>query len=305
MEPMEFTYLTSSPFSGSTLFAFLANTHPEIATVGEMTGLIRRADPERYECSCGRRIKVCPFWSRVSEEMRIRHQQFDPADFDTKFRIDHPLSRLLHASMPFRGLEILRDTLLKASPAIDRRIHELLARNKALARSILAAAEKRVFFDASKNPEIIRYLHRDPLIRLKVIHLVRDVRGVGYSRQKNKGETNWDTIVRKWIRMNRSIERQLDRMPPDRWIRIRYEDVCQDPTAIMNRFFAFAGVRPFAVPANPQSIEHHIVGNRMRLMTIGDIRVDDAWRSALPAETREFASRTAAQYQTRYGYESS
>jgi hypothetical protein len=302
MKPLDFIYLASSPFSGSTLFAFLANTHPDIATVGEMTGINRWSMPDQYDCSCGRRIKTCDFWSRVGEEMRLRHQSFDPYKFDTKFRVEHPLGRLLHASMPFRSLERVRDTLMRSLPAIDHRIVELVTRNKALAHSVLVAADKSIFFDASKSPEIIRFLRDDPTVRLKVVHLVRDVRGVGYSRQKNKGETDWNTIVGKWIRMNRSIERQLSRLPADRWIRIRYEDLCRDPAATMSRFFEFVGARPFTVPDDPQSAEHHIVGNRMRLGRI-EIRVDDAWRRTLPTETCELASRLAAQYQIRYGYQ--
>jgi hypothetical protein len=304
MKPMEFVYLTSSPFSGSTLFAFLANTHPHIATVGEMTGLIGRVDPAQYDCSCGLRMKACHFWSRVSEQMAIRHQDFDPARFDTKFRIDHPLGRFFHASLPSQELEVLRDWLVRIAPRVDRRIEYLLARNKALAQSITVAANKPLFFDASKNPDIIRYLRDDPAVSLKVVHLVCDVRGVSYSRLKNKGETDWKRIVPKWIRMNRSIDRQLARLPPDRWLRIRYEELCKDPVQTMNRFFSFCGTRPFAIPANPQSVEHHIIGNRMRLGTISEIRVDDAWRRALPAEKSEYAASTAAPYLARYGYES-
>ena len=59
----DFIYITSASFSGSTLLTFLLNTHPEIATIGEMKG--DSMDVERYRCSCGDPIGRCPFWQRL------------------------------------------------------------------------------------------------------------------------------------------------------------------------------------------------------------------------------------------------
>jgi hypothetical protein len=301
MKPIDFVYLTSSPFSGSTLFARLANMHPDIASVGEMSGVISRVDADTYTCSCGKRIKVCGFWSKVAEGMASRGQVFDPGTFDTKFRLDNPFSRLLHVSLPFRALEDARDKIIMSIPSIRLRVEYLIERNKCLAHAILAAAGKSIFFDASKSPDLIRFLIADPSVNLRVVHLVRDVRAVGFSRQKNQGASDWRQTVARWIRMNRSIERQLQRLPRDRWIRIRYEDLCGSPQTTLSRFFSFCGAPPFQVPAALDSGEHHIVGNRMRLSG-GQIRVDDKWRHELRPDQRLLAARLAARYQARYGY---
>jgi hypothetical protein len=302
MKPLDFVYLTSSPFSGSTLFARLANMHPDIATVGEMSGVIRKVDADTYTCSCGKRIKVCSFWSKVAEEMTLSGQNFDPSNFDTKFRLEGRLGSLLHISLPHRRLEVIRDRIVTTLPGVRRRVEYLLERNKCLAMAILAAAGKSIFFDASKSPELIRFLLADPSVNLRVVHLVRDARAVSYSRQKNQGASNWNHVVTKWIRINRAIERQLTRLPAERWIRIRYEDLCRSPQATMSRFFAFCGARPFQIPTRLEFGEHHIVGNRMRLSGVDEIRLDDTWRRELSSEKRELASRLAARYQACYGY---
>src|SRR5688572_27934431 len=84
---LSFVYLTSSPFSGSTLFSFLVNSHPQIATVGEMTGPIASQDPDKYRCSCGEKIRECTFWLQITAKMVSRGFVFDPGRFDTRMRL--------------------------------------------------------------------------------------------------------------------------------------------------------------------------------------------------------------------------
>ena len=54
-----FVSIETSSYSGATLLAFLLGAHPQIATIGEMDGLIPRENPDEYFCSCGQLIKRC------------------------------------------------------------------------------------------------------------------------------------------------------------------------------------------------------------------------------------------------------
>src|SRR5688572_30279935 len=87
---LPFIYVSSAPFSGSTLFSLLAGTHPHICTVGEMTGPIQRQDPGRYKCSCGKLIRNCEFWADVTSRMASEGMAFDPGSFGTRIRVGHP-----------------------------------------------------------------------------------------------------------------------------------------------------------------------------------------------------------------------
>jgi hypothetical protein len=299
-----FVYLTSPPFSGSTLFSFLVNTHPKIATVGEMTGLTTLQDPEAYRCSCSQKLKECDFWNRVAKQMLSQGFPFETGSFDTKFRLSNGvrMQRVLTGSLRNSLLEDVRDALLRLWPRQNKRLQYLLERNKAFAASILQVTGKPVFFDASKNPMTIRHLCRHPDLDLRVVHLVRDVRGASLSMRKNRGGTNWRRTVNAWVRANHNIERQLARLPADRWIRICYEDLCRAPAATLNRFFAFCGFEPHNIPRDFQAVEHHIVGNRMRLTHAGEIALDEAWRHVLTPDEHACAEKLAGAMQVRYGY---
>ncbi len=304
MEKIRFVYLTSPPFSGSTLFSFLANTHRQIATVGEMTGPLARQDPATYKCSCGCRIKECAFWQQVAERMQSMGFPFDSGSFDTRIRLGNSslARRVLSGPLGNAWLENIRGRMLKLWPRQYRRLQYLVDRNKALATSILRVAGKSVFFDASKNPMTIVHLGNQPDVDLYVVHLVRDVRGASYSKRKNQERTNWRQNVDAWVQSNRNIEIQLRRLPADRWIRIRYEDLCRAPTETINLFFEFCGLEPAGLPHDFGSIEHHIVGNRMRLMERGQVKLDEAWRRALTLDEQACAERRAGWMQARYGY---
>lgn len=301
---LRFIYLTSPPFSGSTLFSFLANTHPQIASVGEMTGPVPSQDPDTYRCSCGERIRACEFWRQVAARMHERHFAFDCGSFDTRIRLGTGAlsQRLLIGSLLSNAFEEMRDSALRLWPSQNRRLQYLLARNEALAASVLQVTGKPVFLDSSKNPMAIGHLSRRPGIDLRVVHLVRDVRGAGLSKRKNKDETNWSRAITAWVRQNRTIERQLQRLPAGTWIRIRYEDMCRAPTGTMNQFFQFCGLPPLGLPQDFSSVRHHIVGNRMRLVNAGQVRLDEEWRRALTPKEVESAMRIAGTMHLRYGY---
>ncbi len=301
---LPFVYLTSSPFSGSTLFSFLANTHPQIATVGEMTGLIASQDPESYRCSCGNKIRECPFWKRIVDRMKERGFEFDLGNFDTRLRlgVGRHSRRLLSGSLRSKTLEMLRDGLIRLWPKQRHRLQYLMDRNKALAESVLQVTCASVFFDASKNPMAIRHFHRQPDVDFRVVHLVRDVRGAGLSKRKNRGQSDWRRTVNDWVRMNRDIDSQLRQLPGDRWIRIRYEEMCQSPAETMNRFFRFCKLVPHELPSNFSAVEHHVVGNRMRLTNAGEIRLDEAWREKLNRGERALAVDIAGPMLLAYGY---
>ena len=301
---LPFVYLTSPPFSGSTLFSFLVNTHPAIATVGEMTGPVRSQDPDAYLCSCGQPIRRCPFWRKVGDRMVSRGFEFDPGVFETKLQLASGrwADRLLAGSLRYSTLETLRDGIVTMLPKHGRRLQGLVARIEALAASILEVTGKSVFFDASKNPMLIRHLTQSHGVDLRVVHLVRDVRGVSLSMRVNKGETNWRRALKTWVHTNGAIERHLRRLPDDKWMRIRYEELCRIPEETLNRLYNFCGVEPFTLPSEFGNVVHHIVGNRMRLSGIGQVSLHEEWRSVLAAEELELADEIAGKMHLHYGY---
>jgi hypothetical protein len=229
---------------------------------------------------------------------------FDTANFDTRISLARGrlAQHLFNGSLGSTVLENVRDACVRSTPILSQRLSYLISRNKALALSILEVSGKKMFLDASKSADTMRYLSREKDLALRAVHLVRDVRGFSCSRRKNKGETDLQSIVKRWIRANVNIERQLRRLPLARWTRIRYEDLCADPLETLNRFFEFCRLEPLRSLSENSRSEHHIVPHRMRLSNDGVVRLDESWRHLLTPTEHASISRLAGKTHVHFGY---
>jgi hypothetical protein len=274
-------FITAYSHSGSTLLAFLLGAHPEIATVGEMTGLIPVEDPDVYLCSCGQKIKECEFWRAIASVMQTKGFQFEVANFNTRFELgSHPLIRRLRTgSLRSNALEAIRDAIFWAWPGQTRQLRKIAARNKALVEAVLDVTGKRVFLDSSKEHMRIKYLLKYSDLDMFVIHLVRDVRGVVTDHLSSSRSAQ--QLAQSWVNRNRNILRQLEALPDNRQIRIHYEDLCQDMQGTLECLYRFCGVEPGVVVTDFRSAPHHIVGNKMRLGSSSEIKLDERWKKVL------------------------
>jgi hypothetical protein len=298
-----FVPVETSAYSGATLLSFLLGAHPEIATVGEMDGLIAAEDPDLYLCSCGQRIKVCAFWQEVSLAMQEQGFEFDVAHFDTKFALSgsRPIQYLRLGSSRNSTIDSLRDGLLYAWPAERARVQALVARNEAFIKAVLAVTGKRVFVDTSKDRLRARALHRFSSLDVRAIHLVRDARGVVASRLK-RSNIGAAEAARQWVRLHQKIQATLQGWPAAKSVRVRYEDLCRQPRATLRQLYQFCGVDPDTAPADFRQAPQHIVGNPMRLNSITEINLDERWRSQLTAEQITEVNQVAGPLSRQYGY---
>jgi hypothetical protein len=289
-------YVAGTGYSGSTLLAFLLNAHPELASVGEPTGPYAGWDDQaRYRCSCGSELADCAFWQRISKEMRSRGFEFGPNRWKLAFDLGRSAGarQLLSRSLRSNALDDLRDALVLRVPAWRRELEEIARRNEAFVASVLAVTGKRVFVDATKDPVQARYLLSRTNLDLHVIHLVRDAPGFVSSFIPNAGGT-LDGGVRYWNRTVGHVRRLAARLPEDRFLRVRYEDLCTRTEQELARIAGFAGVTPRPGPVDFRSSEHHVLGNRMRMESSSEIALDERWRERLrPDELRAILRRTA------------
>ena len=284
-ERIPFVFLTSHAFSGSTLTSFLLGMHPEIATVGELTGPARRLDLSSYPCSCGRLFQEDPFWQAVTTAVNQYGLSYALNSYlDTRFELSQnsAVQRLLAGSFRSTALEQLRDGLLFTLwPTQKQRLRETAVRNEYFARAILQVTGKSIFLDTSKDPMRIRYLQMAPNIDLYVIHLVRDVRGVVASVMSRHPDVDVKGAVQSWLAREKNIERQLAALPANRRMQLRYEALATDPLSTINNVLHFLGAKPFDVLGDYRESEHHILGNRMRKRQSSEIKLDEKWRTAL------------------------
>jgi hypothetical protein len=156
-------------------------------------------------------------------------------------------------------------------------------------------------------------------LNLRVVHVVRDARGVAYSWTKTvaRPETDGAEEMTKyspgrsamlWNAHNAAFGLLARRGVPVR--RIRYEEFVSDPRLVLADLAAFAGVS--LGPSDLDFIEdghadlkvgHSAAGNPMRF-TVGRValRRDDAWVSALPPRQRRLVGAVCAPMLRAYGY---
>lgn len=280
-----YVFLTSHAFSGSTLTSFLLGAHPNIATVGMLTGPADHLALETYRCSCGKLFQQDPFWQAVTDAV---NQYGVPYSLDQHLgtRITLGSNKLVRQirtdSLRSNTLEKYRDWLMfNLWPGHKRDMHELVRRNEVFARAILDVSGKSVFLDTSKDPMRIRYLCLSPQIDLHVIHLVRDVRGVVASILSRRSDMNVKQATSHWLVAEHNIRRHLKTLPESRQTLVRYEDITANPLETLNGLFAFMGVRPLEKMVDFREVDNHILGNKMRKQSSSEIKVDERWRTVL------------------------
>jgi hypothetical protein len=160
---------------------------------------------------------------------------------------------------------------------------QLGRRNVAFAQSVLEVTGASVFVDASKERMRIRYASRHMDADLRVIHLVRDVRGVVDSAIRHaNGPVDPEATARHWARTNETLRRHGERLGADRYRLVRYEELCADPTRTMQSLFAFSGVA--AASSGSSQRDLHLIGNARRLdADWSEIRADERWRDRFDA----------------------
>jgi hypothetical protein len=287
-------YVVGTGFTGSTLLSFLLNGHPQIASVGEATGPYDLWDDQRtYPCSCGKTLADCEFWQRVGKEMEARGIAFGPNQWNVHFRLSpsRVAHQLLSQSLRHNALDGVRDRLVLQAPAWRAKLEDTARRSVTLVESVLAVTRKRVFLDATKDTVRARYLLRLTELDLHVVHLVRD--SFGYVSSHMDRDRSLDSGIRFWNRTIGHANRLADLLPPGRFLRVRYEDLCASTETELARIVRFVGLEPHAGPENFRDQDHHMIGSQMRLGSSGRVVLDERWRERLtPWQQRAIAWRT-------------
>lgn len=299
-----FVAIETSSYSGATLLAFLLSAHPEIVSIGEMNGVIPTEDIETYMCSCGKRIRVCEFWQTVRCAMEQRGFTFDVAHFDTEFVMGGPhLAQKLRAGS-FRSAKVdaLRDHFFLTLPGARTRLKRQIARNIAFIDAVLEVTNKRVFVDTSKNHLRAKHLAKYGALDVRAIHLVRDPRGVFASRLRRSANLDARDAARQWVRLHERLERMFNTLPTMQVTRVRYEDVCRAPKEVLAQLCEFCGVEGDLHSSDLRGLQHHIVGNPMRLTNYAEIQFDESWRTRLTRAQMDQIMRVAGGLAARCGY---
>jgi hypothetical protein len=250
---------------------------------------------------------------------------FHLEEFGTRFSMPDSLiaTRLLGPLHRGLALELLRDIGLRLFSPWPSRIPEITRANEILVEVIIEYYHARLFVDKGNRALRLKYLLRIPSFDLKVIRLIRDGRGValtymdpagfadardpalrggGSGGQREDERLSMAQAAHQWRRCNEEAENVLRRLDKSQWIEIRYEELCKDKESTLGRVFEFLGLDPDKRAREFRTVEHHIVGNGMRLDTTSQTSLDERWRSVLTEEELRVFDREAGKMNRRYGY---
>ena len=293
--------------SGSTLVERILGQLPGFCSAGEIVFLWQRGLLERQLCGCGVPVPECEFWARVGKTAFGGWDQIDP----------HEMLALQHRVDRNRYIPSMVAPRLRPAARADLDRYTDVASK--LYRAIGEVAGARVVIDASKHASTAFLLRRVPGIDLRVVHLVRDSRGVAYSwtKEVKKPEVTGDDAFmpvyspsssgRQWVAYNLLFD-ALGLL--DRTMVLRYEALLENPRRGLERILHHAGE-----PVTPESfaflgdgwvdlgVDHTVAGNPMRFHQGRlDLRLDRAWTTKLPARDRRVVTAVTWPLQLRYGY---
>jgi Sulfotransferase family len=300
MSAIPVLYITAFPFSGSTLLSFLLNDHEEITTVGHMMGW--PAATEDFPCSCGEKLRECPFYAAMKHAFHAEGLTFDVNNFGTAYSLagSDRLNRALTEALPFldsNALEIARDGLVRSLGPFRRKLQLADRANRLFVEKALELNRASVFVDNSHTPYRFRHLSRVAGLDLRNIHLVRDPRGAVLSYMTHHSGSGVELATRLWLRQYIRIQRVVPESGSS--MRIWYEDLCSEPNRTLAAVHRFAGLEPQPFSGDFKGRPHHILGNQMRLRS-GDIRLDERWRRDMADSDKRFVEQEVSRAARRH-----
>jgi hypothetical protein len=314
--PVRVLFIGGLGRSGSTLLDRALGQLDGVWSVGELVHVWQRGLEENNLCGCGRRFRDCVFWRLVGE---VAFGGWDTLDVGEVLALKRAVDR--NRFVPLMVLP----ALWPPYRARLRRYLELLERLYGAVRQVAGATPEGrstgpLLVDASKHASHAFLLRRLPGVELRLVHLVRDSRGVAFSwtklmrrREVVDGDALMatDTPLRmsaRYLAYN-SLFHLLDRLGVATLL-LRYESLVHQPARQLRRVLAHAG-RPAADGelgfVGDGWIElgtsHALAGNPMRFER-GRValRLDEEWRGKMRRRHRLLTVGSTWPLLLRYGY---
>ena len=304
-------YLGGLGRSGSTLIERLLSELPGVCAVGEVVHLWRRGVAEGELCGCGEPFGECPVWALVG---KTAFGGWDRVDVDRVAGLQDAVDRTRY--VPLLAAPAMR-------PGFRRALDEYTSYYLRIYAAVAEASGCSFIVDSSKHASLAFCLGRSPDIDLRIVHVVRDSRAVAYSWTKKVSRpdaavasfmTRYSPAVAaaQWNAQNGAMQLLARTAVPV--LRVRYEDAARAPEAAIRDIAAFAGLavggtalRFLGGAGGDRWAELHAAhtasGNPMRFTTGRiPIRLDEKWRTGMPAGQRRVVTALTLPLLAHYGY---
>ena len=306
LKAVKVIYIAGAGRSGSTVLDILLGQHEKIISVGELARLTNGTLLGGEYCACGQPSGGCDFWRAV------RGRWHAAAGSDAS----NVLAAGAHRYERLRSLpHLARSSRAESTQEFRTYAHAAYA----LFAGIASESGKPIVVDSSKAPGRALALSRVPGLDVRILHLVRDPRGVAaslarpYTRDARAGVQS-DMPGRSiassagmWLLANLATEFVRRRVGSGYAMRVQYESFTAAPTTTLSAIGTLIGedlceISPFALGSAPLRRGHTVAGNRVRMSDRIVLRPDRAWRTELPAAKRHLVEGLTAPLMAHYGY---
>ena len=301
-------YIGGESRSGSTVLSGILGSYDGVVSVGECR-TVWKALSRNELCGCGEPVRSCEFWIEVGKHA---YGGWASVDVESMIKADWRLAR--HRAIPGHALRRWRPI----DPDFDR-YRANLAR---LYEAIRIVSGSGILVDSTKDPSYAYLLGNVPGIDLRIVHLVRDSRGVAYSNAKARivrpeladeieddgympAWPLWRTAV-TWMAKNLALSGLSN---ASRRRLVRYEALVANPGEQLGVIREFAGIEGSGgsweeATGSFESLPHHTLGGNPVRFRHGRMRLeaDEEWKSKMSGRQQFVVSALTFPLLITYGY---
>ncbi len=260
MKKKNVLYLLGSGRSGTTLLATILNSTPNILTAGELHQFYTYLHI-KSTCSCGKIVYDCNFWETVIKTLNLSDNEL--LEFEKKQNKEERHKYIL-------SIILGKKASLDYTSSQDK-----------LFNAINKFNNKEWILDSSKYIGRFLLLKQLKTINLKGIYVVRDVRGVihSFNKQVQTPKSPINSIIYYYLT---NFFGQIVCWTNKDVIKVRYEDFIEDPLAVVEKIYS-KHINSNNKNKKPQlnnifEMPHIIGGNRLKNSKRIKISKDLDWK---------------------------
>jgi hypothetical protein len=312
-KPTQIIYIAGYGRSGSTLLERLLQCEPNFHPCGEMSNFFKVYGANQSLCSCGQSLEQCEYWGNVAKD--FLRKGFSLQGFSECARAQKKREALPTHGGSFFPIRYQQRYAQFMKPFLDSVVSNLPPDSNVLIDSSKTA------YSTFRRPLALSQLGLE--YRVRVIHLVRDFRGVaqsirkGLNRKLEAGEPGDAPLpltraMLGWFFGNMAASRLKHHLGHDHYYLLRYEDLVEDPVQSLKSLELFLQMNlGRCIVAARKAREgsgiqipkiHQLSGNRMRFGSELKIRPDYAWKENMNKTTSFFTKTLLLPMMKKYGY---
>lgn len=309
----KFVYICAAARSGSTMLDMLLGGHSRGASLGEFSFLGKAISLDQT-CGCGAKVIECSCWQLVFDRIvadraiDLRDTPYALRQWDTnasvfvdarqqthrylfQARVRSALCRLRYYA-PF-GVKLPLPSLLKKQ--IKNAVY--------LYQAILREWDKDFIMDSSKNMNKALALYEGSKECTCVILLIRDGRGVFYSR-RSSGFSREESLG-GWLNYYSHAINLIGKNIPSADVKIvKYEELASDAESVLSELCTWLGVPFEQTMVDLSHGERHLVnGNKARFHRDKGIKLDERWKTELKGDELDWFMSRGGKLNRKLGYE--